>query len=100
MLTVSTTPNPKPNPSPKQVGCCGLQLYRFGEAISICFFSPNWRPDSFYDKLLANRASGLHSLLLLDIKAGAGVRVGVGVSVRARVRVRVRARARARASER
>ena len=51
------------------VGCCGLQLYRFGEAISICFFSPNWRPDSFYDKLVANLATGLHSLLLLDIKA-------------------------------
>lgn len=34
------------------VGCCGLQLYRFGETVSICFFSPNWRPDSFYDKVV------------------------------------------------
>ena len=50
------------------VGCCGLQLYRFGETVSICFFSPNWRPDSFYDKLVANKAAGLHSLALLDIK--------------------------------
>jgi hypothetical protein len=32
------------------VGACGLQLYRFGEAISIVFFTDTWRPDSFYDR--------------------------------------------------
>jgi len=26
------------------VGACGLQLYRFGEAISIVFFTETWRP--------------------------------------------------------
>ena len=36
------------------VGCCGLQLYRFGETISMCFFSSTWRPDSFYDKVAPN----------------------------------------------
>ena len=50
------------------MGCCGLQLYRFGETISIPYFTTSWRPDSFYDKLLANRAAGLHTLALLDIK--------------------------------
>jgi diphthine synthase len=50
------------------VGACGLQLYRFGEAISIVFFTDTWRPDSFYDKIAANRAKGLHTLCLLDIK--------------------------------
>eukprot|EP00775_Hariotina_reticulata_P002686 gene2686-2987_t len=50
------------------VGACGLQLYRFGEAISIVFFTDTWRPDSFYDKLAANRRAGLHTLCLLDIK--------------------------------
>lgn len=50
------------------VGACGLQLYRFGEAVSIVFFTDSWRPDSFYDKLLANHKMGLHSLCLLDIK--------------------------------
>jgi len=50
------------------VGCCGLQLYRFGETISIPFFTSTWRPDSFYDKLAANRRLGLHTLALLDIK--------------------------------
>eukprot|EP00887_Chlorella_sp_A99_P008138 scaffold12.g8138.t1 len=50
------------------VGACGLQLYRFGEAVSIVFFTDTWRPDSFYDRILANRRQGLHTLCLLDIK--------------------------------
>jgi len=50
------------------VGCCGLQLYRFGEAVSIVFFTESWRPDSFYDRIKANRNNGLHTLCLLDIK--------------------------------
>lgn len=50
------------------VGACGLQLYRFGEAVSIVFFTDTWRPDSFYDKIAANRKLGLHTLCLLDIK--------------------------------
>ena len=44
------------------IGCCGLQLYRFGETISIPFFSQTWRPDSFYAKVAANRRAGLHTL--------------------------------------
>jgi diphthine methyl ester synthase len=50
------------------VGACGLQLYRYGEAVSIVFFEENWRPDSFYDKIKRNRAMRLHTLCLLDIK--------------------------------
>eukprot|EP00878_Enallax_costatus_P010765 GHUV01011242.1.p1 GENE.GHUV01011242.1~~GHUV01011242.1.p1 ORF type:complete len:273 (+),score=57.99 GHUV01011242.1:1343-2161(+) len=50
------------------VGACGLQLYRFGEAVSIVFFTESWRPDSFYDKIAANRKLGLHTLCLLDVK--------------------------------
>lgn len=49
------------------VGACGLQLYRYGEAISIPFFTETWRPDSFYDKIKANRAIGLHTLCLLGM---------------------------------
>lgn len=49
------------------VGACGLQLYRFGEAISIPFFTDTWRPDSFYDKIKANRTIGLHTLCLLGM---------------------------------
>ncbi|KAG7831931.1 hypothetical protein KL919_000890 [Ogataea angusta] len=50
------------------VGACGLQLYTFGQAVSIVFFTDNWRPDSFYHKIMENRKIGLHTLLLLDIK--------------------------------
>ncbi|QLG71407.1 hypothetical protein HG535_0B04490 [Zygotorulaspora mrakii] len=50
------------------VGSCGLQLYNFGQTISMVFFTDNWRPDSWYDKILENRKIGLHTLVLLDIK--------------------------------
>ncbi|ORY53821.1 Diphthine synthase [Rhizoclosmatium globosum] len=50
------------------VGCCGLQLYNYGQTISIVFFLDNWRPDSFYDKIKQNRNIKLHTLCLLDIK--------------------------------
>lgn len=50
------------------VGCCGLQLYRFGQTISLCFWTETWRPDSWYERILSNRKAGLHTLVLLDIK--------------------------------
>lgn len=50
------------------VGVCGLQLYRFGETISIPFFTETWKPASFYDKIKANKQLGLHTLCLLDIR--------------------------------
>lgn len=50
------------------VGCCGLQLYRFGQTISMVFFTDTWRPDSWYSKIEDNRKLGLHTLCLLDIK--------------------------------
>ncbi|CAL8392309.1 unnamed protein product [Boreogadus saida] len=50
------------------VGCCGLQLYSFGETVSIVFWDDDWKPESFYDKIKKNRSMGLHSLCLLDIK--------------------------------
>ncbi|XP_048508191.1 diphthine methyl ester synthase [Athalia rosae] len=50
------------------VGSCGLQLYSYGEIVSIPYWTENWEPDSFYDKIAANRERGLHTLCLLDIK--------------------------------
>lgn len=50
------------------IGICGLQLYRYGETVSIPFFSETWRPDSFYEKIQRNRDLGLHTLCLLDIR--------------------------------
>ncbi|KAL1309322.1 hypothetical protein HN51_052020 [Arachis hypogaea] len=50
------------------IGICGLQLYRYGETVSIPFFTGSWRPDSFYEKIHSNRTMGLHTLCLLDIR--------------------------------
>lgn len=47
------------------IGCCGLQLYRFGETISIPYWTDTWQPDSFYDKIKINRDCGFHTLALL-----------------------------------
>ena len=52
------------------IGCCGLQLYNFGETVSIPFWTeePEWKPESFYDKIVKNLENGRHTLCLLDIK--------------------------------
>lgn len=50
------------------VGCCGLQLYSFGETVSIPFWDDQWQPDSFVEKIIANRRNKMHTLCLLDIK--------------------------------
>ena len=50
------------------VSCCGLQLYSFGATVSIPFWTENWKPMSFYDKIKLNKQIGLHTLCLLDIK--------------------------------
>lgn len=50
------------------IGCCGLQLYNFGETVSIPFWSDEWKPESFYDKIVKNMKNDQHTLCLLDIK--------------------------------
>ncbi|OTB00551.1 hypothetical protein M426DRAFT_15359 [Hypoxylon sp. CI-4A] len=50
------------------IGATGLQLYNFGQTVSMVFFLDNWRPASFYDRIKENREIGLHTLVLLDIK--------------------------------
>lgn len=50
------------------MGITGLQLYRFGEIVSIPYFTENWRPYSFAEKVEHNLKRGLHTLCLLDIK--------------------------------
>jgi len=50
------------------IGATGLQLYNFGQTVSMVFFLDNWKPSSFYDRVAENRQIGLHTLLLLDIK--------------------------------
>ncbi len=50
------------------IGKTGLSLYKFGETVSIVFHEKNFKPDSFYDKIVKNNENGLHTLCLLDIK--------------------------------
>lgn len=50
------------------IGACGLQLYNFGQCVSLVFFTDTWKPASFYDRVKENRDIGLHTLMLLDIK--------------------------------
>ena len=50
------------------VASTGLQLYHFGETVSIVFFTDKWKPDSFYNKIKSNKERGQHTLCLLDIK--------------------------------
>ncbi|KAL8727435.1 MAG: hypothetical protein Q9181_005712 [Wetmoreana brouardii] len=50
------------------IGATGLQLYNFGQTVSMVFFTETWKPSSFYDRVKENRQIGLHTLMLLDIK--------------------------------
>ena len=49
-------------------GISGMSLYRFGEIISIPYFTEKWKPYSFYEKIKKNKDNDQHTLLLLDIK--------------------------------
>jgi diphthine methyl ester synthase len=50
------------------IGSTGLQLYNFGQTVSMVFFTDTWKPSSFYDRIKENVSIGLHTLVLLDIK--------------------------------
>ncbi|GAA5854411.1 hypothetical protein JCM5353_006711 [Sporobolomyces roseus] len=49
-------------------GALGLALYNYGQTVSIPFFTDNWRPDSWLERIRENSRLGLHTLCLLDIK--------------------------------
>lgn len=50
------------------IGATGLQLYNFGQTVSLPFFTETWKPESWYDKIKENVDLSLHTLVLLDIK--------------------------------
>ena len=50
------------------IGATGLQLYNFGQTVSMVFFTDTWKPASFYDRIKENVSIGLHTLILVDIK--------------------------------
>jgi diphthine synthase len=54
------------------IGEIGLQLYKYGRTVSLAFPEENYRPESAYDGIKENKKAGLHTLVLLDIKADKG----------------------------
>jgi diphthine synthase len=64
-IPISTIPNAS---IMSAIGATGLQLYNFGQTVSMVFFTDTWKPASFYDRIRENRDIGLHTLVLLDIK--------------------------------
>ncbi|KAK1674163.1 diphthine synthase [Colletotrichum godetiae] len=64
-ISVATVPNAS---IMSGIGATGLQLYNFGQTVSMVFFTDTWKPASFYDRIKENRDIGLHTLVLLDIK--------------------------------
>ncbi len=50
------------------IGVVGLELYKYGRTTSIPFWEPGYEPTTPYDAIKENKARGLHTLCLLDIK--------------------------------
>lgn len=50
------------------LGGTGLQMYNFGQTLSLVFYTETWKPSSWYDRLEENLRIGMHTLVLVDIK--------------------------------
>ncbi len=50
-------------------GLLGLQHYKFGRTTTLVRPEDNWLPESMFDAVQENHDAGLHTLVLLDIKA-------------------------------
>ena len=48
----------------------GLQIYKFGRTVTVPAPQKDYAPTSFYDMIAEYKKSGLHTLVLLDIKMG------------------------------
>jgi len=51
------------------IGETGLQLYKFGKTTTLTYHEKNYKPTSFYETIQGNKKSGMHTLVLLDIKS-------------------------------
>ncbi|TKR94429.1 hypothetical protein L596_008708 [Steinernema carpocapsae] len=63
-LTLSTISGKVPT---LRIRCCGLQLCRFGIAVSLLMYTGSAKPDSCYDAIKSNKERGLHMLYPLDM---------------------------------
>ncbi|NQU98885.1 diphthine synthase [Candidatus Woesearchaeota archaeon] len=63
------------------VGITGLELYKFGKTSSIPYPEPNFKPETAYDAIKANKKLGLHTLILLDIKPEKNMTVNEAIKI-------------------
>lgn len=47
----------------------GLQPYKFGRTVTLPFLERGYQPKSPYDHIMENKQRGLHTMILLDIRA-------------------------------
>lgn len=47
----------------------GLQPYKFGRTVTLPFMERDYQPKSPYDHIMENKSRGLHTMILLDIRA-------------------------------
>lgn len=47
----------------------GLQPYKFGRTVTLPFLEEDYQPKSPYDHIMENKRRGLHTMVLLDIRA-------------------------------
>lgn len=50
------------------IGSSGLAGYNFGQTVSVPFWTEDWKPDSWLERIGENLHIGLHTLALSDIK--------------------------------
>jgi len=60
----------------------GLQIYKFGKTASVARPEKNFEPESAYDVIAENKARGLHTLVLLDIKSEENYFMGAGEAIK------------------
>jgi diphthine synthase len=62
-------------------GLSGLQNYRFGKSCSIPYPTKNWFPKTPFETICKNMASGLHTIVYLDIQENRYMKIGEAVQI-------------------
>lgn len=62
-------------------GLSGLQNYRFGKSCSVPYPAKNWFPKTPFETIRLNQASGLHTIVFLDIQENRYMSVAEAVEI-------------------
>ena len=62
-------------------GLSGLQNYRFGKSCSVPYPAKNWFPRTPFETITKNLASGLHTIVYLDIQENRYMEIKEAVSI-------------------